>query len=1242
MAISDTITIDAGPAIAQLNEVAAAADKAAASLDKLKAGGASGAGADKLAASMDKAAASIQAAVDKINASLAKVSASADAAGAGLDRIGVVADEAGAGLDRAATGADAAAAANARLAATADAAGASLDKQAVAGERAGAAGAASGAGWKTLGTVMLGAGVAAAYGIDKAMKFQSQMLLLNTQAGVSIPKVKQMSQGVLEVSTQTGQSLSNVAESAYHVASNMASMGTTVPKMMNAVKVAAEGAAVGHANMVDVTNALTAAIASGIPGVKDYSQAMGALNATVGSGDMSMQDLADAMGTGAVAAVKGYGLSLKDTGAALAVFGDNNIRGAKAGTDLRVAVQSLAVPAAAGKDELKKLGLTTTSLAKDMQSGGLLKALDDLTTRFKANGITAKNEGEVITTLFGKKAGVGLSLLLEQMDRLKSKYPDITKGANDFNKAWEKTQQSPAQKWKEAVAGLQASATGFGTELLPAFSKVVGFADRILADINGSKAGATAIAASFGGLAALFIGKKLFSGVETALGTLGKMGSFLKIPGLDKLANIGQSSGLTGAAADLAGAAADLSGAAAKLSGAGEEGLLGGGKGVPGAAKVGPMATAGAVIGGAVVGAVATYVAGHLVSALIAKPTPEQVKKYKQQTPGWLQDFGNLVFGQSGASSLRFGYGQAARTSVGNWWADLFGGRGGAPPQHTMGPIAPGMQFHQAGAIPQALHNVAHWFDNARHAPMMPLHTIANTFDTARHGAASFGAGAAHIATGGFTAAGHAIESAFSGARSHVASVMSGIASAVSSAGSKAAAAAASGFHAVESAVSSAFSAAASAASAGAGRIVSALAGLPGKLASIGSAAVAGLARGISAGIGAVVGAAERVAGAVGSAMSRVLHIFSPSKVTQKIGANAAQGLVLGLEGGKTTVDAAATALGKNVAKAADIQSIDSTVKKLLADVPKGDSGLTKMLQADQSKLTSLANQRAKLEAEITDAQDIAKQAISNANITGAADYQPVLAASSGPLAASATISGMQGMAADAKQFAQVVGQLQKQGLNATSLSQIVQAGPSALPQALGLAQGGKGAISQVNALEKQIQASAAKLGNTAAPAMYQAGVDAGKGLAAGLKSQLSSVEGEIKKLAQAMVNAIKGALKSHSPSLVMADVGVSIPQGVALGVDRGTGTALAAMNRMSGRLATAPFRIPQGYGHPAAGGGSGGSGGGSVTYVTNVNVTVNGSVQTERDLVNAVQQGLLRKGNNNWSAGVVFPGRRA
>ena len=75
---------------------------------------------------------------------------------------------------------------------------------------------------------------------------------------------------------------------------------------------------------------------------------MGALNAIVGSGDMTMQDLADAMGTGVMAVAKSYGQTIDQVGAALAMFGDNNIRGAKAATDLRMAWQAIQAPLKTG------------------------------------------------------------------------------------------------------------------------------------------------------------------------------------------------------------------------------------------------------------------------------------------------------------------------------------------------------------------------------------------------------------------------------------------------------------------------------------------------------------------------------------------------------------------------------------------------------------------------------------------------------------------------------------------------------------------------------------------------------------------------------------------------------------------------------------------------------------------------------------------------------------------------------
>ena len=311
--------------------------------------------------------------------------------------------------------------------------------------------------------------------VKMGMSFQAAMERLVTQAGVAPSKLDALKAGVLQLAGKVGFSPDSLAESLYHVESNFASLGISAPKALSLVQIAAEGAKVGNANLEDVTNALTAAVASGIPGVKDFSQAMGALNSIVGAGDMKMQDLAEAMGTGVMAVVKGYGLSLKDVGAALDVFGDNNIRGAQAATDLRMAVQSLAVPAAAGKKLLADMGLSMSSLGDTMRQHGLLAALEELQARFKAAGITAKEQGDVITEIFGKKAGVGLAVLMDQLDRLKSKYPAITDGAKNFGKAWSETQQTLSQQWAELRGTFDALMTSIGSKLIPVLSDIAGF-----------------------------------------------------------------------------------------------------------------------------------------------------------------------------------------------------------------------------------------------------------------------------------------------------------------------------------------------------------------------------------------------------------------------------------------------------------------------------------------------------------------------------------------------------------------------------------------------------------------------------------------------------------------------------------------------------------------------------------------------------------------------------------------------
>jgi TP901 family phage tail tape measure protein len=332
-----------------------------------------------------------------------------------------------------------------------------------------------------LGVAAAAAVVMSAETIKMAANFQQQMERLHTQAGVPQAAIAGLSNAVLNLAGDVGQSPTSLAQALYHIEST----GLTGARALDALRVSAEGADVGGSDLVDTTTALTSVLASGIAPITDMSAAMGALNGIVGAGDMQLQDLNEALSTGVLAVVKGYGVSLNDVGAALATFGDNNIRGANAATDLRMAVQALAVPAAAGHKELAKLGLTATSLRDAMEHHGLTGALELFVGKLKASHIPMREWGAIVTEVFGKKAGSGIAVLVEQMERYRTKVKQVATASKNFGADWAAQQKTFSQNWDNLKAKLEAFGIKLGNKLmpwvqntvLPALNKIVDWFD---------------------------------------------------------------------------------------------------------------------------------------------------------------------------------------------------------------------------------------------------------------------------------------------------------------------------------------------------------------------------------------------------------------------------------------------------------------------------------------------------------------------------------------------------------------------------------------------------------------------------------------------------------------------------------------------------------------------------------------------------------------------------------------------
>ncbi len=471
---------------------------------------AAGLSADEQVDAAGRAAAAYVEGQKQITAAMGAASAAAASA---AKSAGMTADEQVAAADRAvaaqraiASAAEASAAAQEVAAAkAADVAKKAADAQEAAAARA----AASHKSVLSVGKYAGGAAVVtAAFSVKGAVDLQKDMELIHTEAGATQAQVDKLTGGILKMAPAVATGPGALAAGMYHVVS---SLNATLPAAtrsateLRVLQIAAEGAKTGGADLVDVTNALDAAVVSGISGVHNYGSAMGALNSIVGAGDMTMQDLADAFGKGVAVNAKLAGVSLNQLGGTLAVLGDNNIRGAAAGTLMSSTLRIMKAPSEAAAGALGLINISSTQLADDMRSGGIIKALEDLKTHLQESGATASQQGIILTRAFGGRQSTGVSILLDQLDRLKAKTDQVAKGGSSFGADYEATTQTMAFKTQELEATVEKLGDQFGEYLIPKLEDVADETEQVIGWFGKHQTAAEALAGVIGGVLGLTV-----------------------------------------------------------------------------------------------------------------------------------------------------------------------------------------------------------------------------------------------------------------------------------------------------------------------------------------------------------------------------------------------------------------------------------------------------------------------------------------------------------------------------------------------------------------------------------------------------------------------------------------------------------------------------------------------------------------------------------------------------------------
>ncbi|MDD46804.1 tail tape measure protein [Listeria monocytogenes] len=361
----------------------------------------------------------------------------------------------------------------------------------------------------------------------------------------------------------------------------------------------------------------------------------------------------------------------------------------------------------------------------------------------------------------------------------------------------------------------------------------------------------------------------------------------------------------------------------------------------------------------------------------------------------------------------------------------------------------------------------------------------------------------------------------------------------------------------------------------------------------VGSDFASGYAQGIASGGMMVAGAASALANKALAAVQKKQDSHSPAKESKKLGGDFGTGYSLGIaDKNKAVTKAANNLVASALGTESQIKKLSSTLKdKISSAIDSGlhsknkSAGQLKQAKALNSiegyiaqqtnKLAATAKKRDKVVAQLkaanTKMADLTKQSKEYAaSITEKMQSYGSISNvdAENPQSIQAE---MQKRLKEIKAFQANVEKLRKKGVSKDIVSDILDAGvENGSSYAQALAKSDAKTIKAINSTQNQINSASKSMGNTAANAMYSAGINAAKGLINGLNSQKKQLENTAKSIANTITNSVKKALRIHSPSRVAVELGKFFTSGLGNGVLDGAKGAVQSTNKMVDKVVNA------------------------------------------------------------------------
>ncbi|EAG4837448.1 tail tape measure protein [Listeria monocytogenes] len=361
----------------------------------------------------------------------------------------------------------------------------------------------------------------------------------------------------------------------------------------------------------------------------------------------------------------------------------------------------------------------------------------------------------------------------------------------------------------------------------------------------------------------------------------------------------------------------------------------------------------------------------------------------------------------------------------------------------------------------------------------------------------------------------------------------------------------------------------------------------------VGSDFSSGYVNGILSGMGAVGEAAASLASKALAAVQKKQDSHSPSKESKKLGGDFGTGYSLGIaDKNKAVTKAANNLVASALGTESQIKKLSSTLKDKISSAidarlhsknkSRGQLKQAKALNSIEgyivqqtNRLAATAKKRDKVVAQLkaanTKMADLTKQSKEYAaSITEKMKSYGSIS-NVDPENPKSIQAEMQKRLKEIKAFQANVEKLRKKGVSKDIINNILESGvENGSSYAQALAKSDAKTIKAINSTQNQINSASKAMGNTAANAMYSAGINAAKGLINGLNSQKKQLEKTAKSIANTITNSVKKALKIHSPSRVAIELGKFFTGGLGNGVLAGAKGAVQSTNKMVDKVVNA------------------------------------------------------------------------